>query len=140
MDSRWRVGGHTGKRRRHFLGGGTAGSGRRHRSPSTDVPGRGRVGTDLRTEAGDFNPIAAESSPRQRMIRFLYALRGGAPGFSVLTLLVALASVAMYPLTVFLVYLYEGRRKFVNHPLLAFVLPSATGKSLLARVMEGAFY
>jgi hypothetical protein len=45
----------------------------------------------------------------------------------------------MYPLTVFSVYLDEGRRNFVNHPLFAFVLPSDTGKSLLARVMEGAF-
>jgi hypothetical protein len=95
--------------------------------------------TDLCAEAGEFNPIAAGSSPRQRMIRVLYALRGGAQGFSVLMLLFAVARVAMYPLTVFSVYLDEGRRHFVNHPLFAFVLPSDTGKSLLARVMEGAF-
>jgi hypothetical protein len=69
----------------------------------------------------------------------LYALRGGAPDFSVLMLPVAVASVAMYPLTVFSVYLDEGRRQFLNHPLFAFVLPSDTGKSLLARDMEGAF-
>jgi hypothetical protein len=74
------------------------------------------------------------------MICIFYALRGGAPRFSVLTLLVAVASVAIYPLTVFPIYLDEGRRNFVNHPLFAFVLPSDTGKSLLARVMEGAFY
>jgi hypothetical protein len=92
--------------------------------------------TDLCADAGDFNPIAAGSSPRQRMIHFLYALRGGAPGFSVLTLLVAVAIVVMYPVTVFSVYLDEGRRNFVNRPLFAFVLPSDTGKSLLATVME----
>jgi hypothetical protein len=40
---------------------------------------------------------------------------------------------------VFFVYLGEGRRNLVNHALFAFVLPSDTGKSLLARVMEGAF-
>jgi hypothetical protein len=95
--------------------------------------------TDLCAEAGEFNPIAAGSSPRQRMIRFLYALRGGAPGFSVLTLLVAVARVTMYPLTVFSVYLGEGQRYFANHALFALVLPSDTGKPLLARVMEGAF-
>jgi hypothetical protein len=94
---------------------------------------------DWCAEAGEFNPFASASSPRQRMIRILHALRGGAPGFSVLKLLVAVASVATYPLTVFSVYLVEGRRNFVNHPLGAFVLPSDTGKSLLARVLEGAF-
>jgi hypothetical protein len=74
------------------------------------------------------------------MIRSLYALRGGAPSFSVLMLLVAVASLANYSLTVFSVYhLDEGRRQFLNNPLFAFVLPSDTGKSLLARVMEGAF-
>jgi hypothetical protein len=94
---------------------------------------------DLCEEAGEFNPIAAGPSPRQRMIRFLYALSGGAPGLSVLMLLVAVASVAMYPLTVFSKYPDEGRRNFVNHPLFAFVLLSDTGESLLARVMEGDF-
>jgi hypothetical protein len=95
--------------------------------------------TDLFAEAGEFNPIAAGSSPRQRMVRFLYALRGGAPGFSVLMLLVVVASVSMYPLTVFSVYLDEGRRSFVNPPLSAFVLPSDSGKSLLVIVLEGSF-
>jgi hypothetical protein len=95
--------------------------------------------TDLCAEAGEFNPIAAGSSPRQRMISYLYAFLGGAPGFSVLMLLVAVASVAMYLLTVFSVYQDEGRQKFAIHPSFAFVLPSDTGKSLLVRVMEGAF-
>jgi hypothetical protein len=37
--------------------------------------------SDLCAQAGEFNHVAEGSSPRQRMMRFLYALRGGAPVF-----------------------------------------------------------
>jgi hypothetical protein len=95
--------------------------------------------SDCCRHAGEFNPVAAGSSPRHRAIRFLYARRGGAPGCSFLILLVAVAILAIYPLTVFSLYLDEGRQQFLNHPLFAFVLPSVNGKSLLAKAMEGAF-
>jgi hypothetical protein len=71
-------------------------------------------------ERGQFSPERFGTTGPQKLVRLLYELRGGAPGPSVVLMIIAEASVAMFPLTTVTVCLDEGMRHYLNNPMFSF--------------------